>query len=46
LGWPPKAIEIKTKINKWNLTKLISFFSGKEIKKKKTTYKIGENICK
>ena len=31
LGQSPKAIEIKTKINKWNLTKLTSFFSGKEI---------------
>ena len=30
LGRSPKAIEIKAKINKWNLVKLISFFPAKE----------------
>ena len=36
LGQSPKAIEIKTKINKWDLIKLISFYIAKEtIKKKK-----------
>ena len=27
---PPKVMKIKTKINKWNLTKLISFCTAKE----------------
>ena len=36
LGQSPKAIKIKTKINKWDLNKLTSFFTAKEtIKKKK-----------
>ena len=30
LGQSPKAIEIKTKINKWDLIKLISFCTAKE----------------
>ena len=30
LGQSPKAIEIKTKINKWDLTKLTSFCTAKE----------------
>ena len=29
LGQSPKAIEIKTKINKWDLIKLTSFFTTK-----------------
>ena len=29
LGHSSKAIEIKTKINKWDLVKLISFFTSK-----------------
>ena len=37
LGQSPKAIEIKAKINKWDLIKLTSFPIAKEtIKKKKT----------
>ena len=36
LGQSPKAIEIKTKINQWDLIKLTSFCTAKEtIKKKK-----------
>ena len=30
LGWSPKAIEIKAKINKWDLIKLTSFCTTKE----------------
>ena len=34
LGQSPKAIEIKTKINKWDLIKVISFCTAKETKNK------------
>ena len=30
LGQSPKAIEIKAKINKWDLIKFISFYTAKE----------------
>ena len=46
---PPRVMEMKTKINKWDLIRLECFCTAKEtIKKqnKKTTYRIGENICK
>ena len=33
LGQSPKAIEIKTKRNQWDLIKLISFFTAKETEK-------------
>ena len=47
LGQSPKAIEIKTKINKWILIKLTSFCTTKEtIKKKRQPTERGENICK
>ena len=47
---PPRVIEIKAKINKWDLIKCISFCTTKETvynnNKKKTTYRLGENTCK
>ena len=48
LSQSPKSIEIKAKINKWDLIKLISFCTAKEIiyKTKKITSGLGDNICK
>ena len=47
LGQPPKEIDIKTKINKWDLIKFTNFCTAKEtIGKMKTTYRLGENTCK
>ena len=45
---PPCIMEIKTKINKWDLMKLKSFCTAKETinKMEKTTLRMGENICK
>ena len=42
---PPREMEIKTKINKWDLMKLQSFCTAKETIKK-TILRMGENICK
>ena len=44
----PRIMEIKTKIDKYNLTKLKSFCTAKKTinKTKKTTLRLGENICK
>ena len=42
LGQSPKAIEIKAKINKWDLIKLITFCIAKEtIKRTKTNLQAG-----
>ena len=48
LGQSPKAIEIKPRINKWDLIKLTSFCTAKGNHKKneKTTYGLGESISK
>ena len=44
---PPRVIEIKTKVNKWDLIKLESFCTAKEtISKVKTTLRMGENNSK
>ena len=44
---PPRAMTVKTKINKWDLIKLKSFCMAKEIiNKTKTTYRMGGNISK
>ena len=41
---PPRVMEIKTKVNKWNLFKLKSFSTAKEtINKVKTALRMGEN---
>ena len=43
----PRVMKIKTKINKWDLIEVKSFCTAKEtINNKKTTLRMGENICK
>ena len=43
----PRVIDIKTKINKWDLIKLKSFCTAKEtINKIRTQHRLGENIHK
>ena len=45
---PPREMEIKTKINKWNLIKFKKLLHSKGNHKQdeKTTLRMGENICK
>ena len=43
---PLREMEIKTKINKWDLMKLKSFCKGKHKQEEKATLRVGENICK
>ena len=45
---PPRILEIKAKINKWDLTKIKSFCTTKETisKVKKIAFRIGENNSK
>ena len=44
---PPRVIEIKTKVNKWDLIKHKSFRTAQEtISKVKTTLRMGENDSK
>ena len=42
---PPRVMEIKTKMNKWDLIKLKSFCTARRTinKVKKTTLRMGEN---
>ena len=47
LGQSPKATEIKTKINQWDLIRLTRFSQKrKPLKPPKTTYGMGENSFK
>ena len=44
---PPRVMEIKTKLNKWDLIKLKSFCTTKEtLSKVKTAFRMGENNSK
>ena len=42
---PPRIMEIKTKISKWDLMKVKSFCKANYKQDEKTTLRMGENIC-
>ena len=46
LNSSPRVVEIKTKTNKWDLIKFKSFCTAKETINKKTSYRMGESVCK
>ena len=47
LGQSPKVIEMKTKINKWDLINYKLLHSkGNHEQNEETTYRMGENSCK
>ena len=43
---PPRVMEIKTKLNKWDLMKLKNFCKANYKQDEKITLRMGENICK
>jgi len=43
---PPRVMEIKAKINKWDLIKLKSFCEGNYKQGEKTAFRMGENNSK
>ena len=42
----PRAMEIKAKVNKWDLHKLKSFSEQRKQQNEMTTHRLGGNICK
>ena len=42
----PRVMEIKAKINNWNIMKLKNIYTANHKQNKKTAHRMGENICK